>query len=87
MMQSTSTTPVTDIAAIQRKAYELWLSGGCREGVAEQNWAEAERLVSESQAAPALRTAPVSEPPSAPRLATSAVVTEKPNQKKSLKRH
>lgn len=30
-------------AEIADRAYHLWLDGGCREGLAEQNWLEAER--------------------------------------------
>ena len=86
-MQNTSTSPTIDIEAIQHKAYELWVKGGRREGVAEQNWIEAERQVLSSQKEPAIRPAPSSEPPSAPRAASSVPVAQKTSQKKSMRHH
>ena len=39
---------------IRERAYEMWMSDGCREGEAEQHWLAAERevLKSSMQAAP-----------------------------------
>jgi hypothetical protein len=44
-MMSSARTVAVDYDAIRSKAYELWVSGGCQPGVAEQNWLEAERIV------------------------------------------
>jgi hypothetical protein len=82
MMQTSSTRPANDIEAIQHKAYELWVKGGRREGVADQNWAEAERLVRAAQTTDSVRPAPKSDPPSAPRAASSAPMAQKTSQKK-----
>ena len=82
MMQTSSTPPSTVIEAIQHKAYELWVKGGCREGVAEQNWIEAEQLVRSTKTTDSVRPAPKSDPPSAPRAASSAPVAQKTSQKK-----
>jgi hypothetical protein len=88
MMQTSSTPPSKVIEAIQHKAYELWVKGGCREGVAEQNWIEAEQLVRSTQTADSVRPTPKSDPPSSPRAASSAPVAQKTSQKKnSMKRH
>jgi hypothetical protein len=78
-----------DMEAVAKKAYDLWVQGGRRDGVAEQNWIEAERIVSssqvpQSQSAAALK--PKSEPPSAAR-ASSAPPMAHSNNKKSMKRH
>lgn len=39
-LASTAAPSQMDIAAL---AYELWISGGCRDGLAEEDWFEAER--------------------------------------------
>jgi len=98
-MQTQQANSTVELEAVQRKAYELWVQGGCREGVAEQNWKEAERLVQATQpqraATPApaperlvqaATPAPVSEPASAPRAPSSPPAAH-PNNKKSMKRH
>jgi hypothetical protein len=92
MMQTQQANSTVELEAVQRKAYELWLQGGCREGVAEQNWNEAVRLVQGTQ--PQQATQPLqaatptraSEPPSSPRASSSSPMTH-PNNKKSMKRH
>jgi hypothetical protein len=92
MMQTQQANSTVELEAVQRKAYELWLQGGCREGVAEQNWNEAVRLVQATR--PQQATQPqqaatlthASEPPSSPRASSSAPVTHT-NNKKSMKRH
>jgi len=98
-MQTQQANSTVELEAVQHKAYELWVQGGCREGVAEQNWKEAERLVQATQpqraAAPApapervvqaATPAPVSEPASASRAPSSPPAAH-PNSKKSMKRH
>jgi len=84
-MQIQQANSTIELEAVQRKAYELWVQGGCREGVAEQNWNEAERLLRAAQSQRAEKSAPVSEPPSAPR-ASSSPPPAYANNKKS-KRH
>jgi hypothetical protein len=61
MMQIQQANSTVELEAVQRKAYELWVQGGCREGVAEQNWNEAERLVQAMQPQRAATPAPASE--------------------------
>jgi len=100
-MQSQQANSTVELEVVQLKAYELWVQGGRRDGVAEQNWKEAERMVQATQpqraasSAPAPermvqasqpRTAPASEPPSAPRASSSPPVAHT-NNKKSMKRH
>jgi|GEM_PF-2939621 len=84
-MQTQQTSSI-DRDAVARKAYELWLQGGRREGVAEQNWKDAEhyvRSLSASVPQPPATMARKSDPPSAPR-ASSITPT---SAKKSAKRH
>lgn len=56
---------MSDFRAISRLAYELWEKSGRREGMAEQNWLEAERILASrghatlsGQAVDTLSTAP-----------------------------
>lgn len=86
MMQTQQANSTVELEAVQRKAYELWLQGGCREGVAEQNWNEAVRLVQATQPQRTTSASPASEPPSSPRASSSAPVAST-NNKKSMKRH
>lgn len=87
-MQNTSTSTDVNIEAIQRKAYELWLKGGCRDGVAEQNWTEAERLVRAEQAQDSARQQPRSDPPRALSSEPVQQMDQRQNGKKSVaKRH
>jgi hypothetical protein len=86
MMQTQQSNSAVEIEAVQRKAYELWVQGGCREGVAEQNWKEAERLVRATQAQRAEPSAPASEPSSAHRAPSSPPAAQT-NNKKAMKRH
>ena len=99
-MQTQQANSTVELEAVQRKAYELWVQGGCREGVADQNWKEAERLVQATQPqrvatqAPAperlvqaAASVPVSEPASATRTPSSPPVAQPNNNKKSMKRH
>jgi len=88
-MQTQQTNSTVELEAVQRKAYELWVQGGCREGVAEQNWNEAERMVQATQPQRAATPAPAPEPPSAPRASSAPPVaqTNSMNSKKSMKRH
>jgi len=85
-MQTQSANTI-DREAVARKAYELWVQGGRREGVADQNWAQAEQMLRDSAVvkvapvvtnvspvttnAPAV-TATKSDPPSAPRSVPAA---------------
>jgi Protein of unknown function (DUF2934) len=43
---------MSDFRAISRLAYELWEKSGRREGMAEQNWLEAERILASRGRAP-----------------------------------
>lgn len=85
-MQTQQANSTVELEAVQRKAYELWMQGGCRDGVAEQNWNEAERLVRATQPQRAETSAPTLEPPSAPRTASTPPAVHT-NNKKSMKRH
>jgi len=85
-MQTQQANSTVELEAVQLKAYELWVQGGCREGVAEQNWNEAERLVQATQPQRAATSVPAAEPPSAPRTSSSPP-TAQSNNKKSMKRH
>ena len=73
-MQNISMNHRVDNENVQRKAYELWISGGCRDGVAEQNWLEAEKILSSTEASISTHATPVSQPPSAPRAAAPVQV-------------
>lgn len=65
-MQQASMSQRIDSENVRRKAYELWISGGRRDGVAEQNWLEAEKIVSSTEATLSTRSAPTTQPPKAP---------------------
>lgn len=86
-MQTSRNDLAIDINAVQQKAYELWVQGGCLQGVAEQNWAEAERIVrAESEEVTSVQVRPVSEPPkSAPKASSPVSASQKQNRK--IKRH
>ena len=89
MMQTSLNNSSVNFSAVQLKAYELWLSGGCLEGVAEQNWAEAERMVhaESTEKQHDVRTTAASEPPpSAPKSSPLAQAIGKQSIKKT-KRH
>lgn len=43
---------MSDFKAISELAYELWEKGGRRNGTAEQNWLEAERILASRERAP-----------------------------------
>jgi hypothetical protein len=43
---------MSDFKAISQLAYELWEKGGRRDGTAEQNWIEAERILASRTRAP-----------------------------------
>ncbi len=64
-MQQASTIQRNDSENVRRKAYELWITGGRRDGVAEQNWLEAEKILSSTDAALSTRSAPATQPPKA----------------------
>jgi hypothetical protein len=68
-MQQASMSQRIDSENVRLKAYELWIKGGQRDGVAEQNWLEAEKILSSTQAAPSTHSAPTSQPPKAPQAA------------------
>lgn len=82
-MQHASMSQKVDPDSVRHKAYELWVNGGRRDGVAEQNWLEAEQIVSSTQAAPSTQTTPVAQPESAPpasaAMSFSAKTAAKPN--------
>jgi hypothetical protein len=86
MMQTLQANSTVELEAVQRKAYELWVQGGRRDGVAEQNWNEAERLVLATQTQKVETSAPASEPPSSPRTSSSPPAAQT-NNKKAMKRH
>ncbi len=46
------------LASIRQRAYLLWQQRGCPNGVAESNWAEAQRLLAAELTTPANDTAP-----------------------------
>jgi hypothetical protein len=86
----TQTVENIDRDAVAHKAYELWVAGGKKEGVAEQNWIEAERIVRESTTLKVASVARKSDPPSAPRASSSppvANISSASNGKKANKRH
>lgn len=81
-MQQSSTSQKVDSDNVRRKAYELWVNGGRRDGVAEQNWLEAEQILSSTQATFSTRSAPPAQPESAPPAAavsSSAKAAARPN--------
>jgi len=84
-MHQTAMNQSVDLENVRMKAYELWVTGGMRDGVAVQNWVEAERIVASTETKISTRTASPSAPPSAPSSAPPAKldvsVTSKPNQK------
>lgn len=84
-MQHYSTSGGLDSDNVRRKAYELWVNGGRRAGVAEQNWLEAERILSSKSqtisTAPALANAP----PVAAQGATPVHAPERPNSRTTAK--
>ena len=85
MMQTQQANSI-DQETVARKAYELWVQGGRREGVAEENWIQAEQLVRANQAPKTeAKSAPKSDPPSSPRSSSSLPAAH--NGKKSTKRH
>lgn len=80
---------MSDLSAISRLAYELWEKGGRREGTAEQNWLEAERILASrgrapltAQAVDQLLTAPAPAPARA-RKAPAKKTTTKTTAKAS----
>ncbi len=75
-MQQASMSQGIDSENVRRKAYELWISGGRREGVAEQNWLEAEKILSSTQASFSTRSAPTTQPPKAPESAPAAPASQ-----------
>ncbi len=86
MMQTQQANSI-DKEAVARKAYELWVQGGRRDGVAEENWIQAEQIVRANQAPKAeAKSAPKSDPPSSPR-SSSSLPAAHVNNKKSMKRH
>lgn len=62
-MQNTAMISAVDTDSVRLKAYELWVSGGRREGVAVQNWLEAERILRSTEASVATYKAPVNVAP------------------------
>jgi hypothetical protein len=86
MMQTQPANSI-DKEAVARKAYELWVQGGRREGVAEENWIQAEQIVRGNQAPRTeVESAPKSDPPSSPR-SSSSLPAASSNNKKPMKRH
>ncbi len=83
-MQHTSMNRGVDSESVRAKAYELWVKGGCRDGVAEQNWLEAEKILSSTEASTSSRATPVSQP-SVPEAAAPVQVPEKPIFKTAAK--
>jgi hypothetical protein len=83
----TQTAQTIDRDTVAAKAYELWVAGGKKDGVAEQNWIEAEKLVRESATVKVASAAPKSDPPSAPRASSAPPVANISNGKKGNKRH
>jgi hypothetical protein len=75
-MQQASTSQRIDSENVRRKAYELWISGGRREGVADQNWLEAEKILSSTEASLSARSAPASQPPKAPEATPAAPASQ-----------
>jgi len=71
-MQHASMNQTVDSESVQRKAYEIWVKGGRRDGVAVQNWLEAEQILSSTQATLTTRTAPQAQPESAPPSSAAA---------------
>ena len=76
-MQHASMSQKVDPESVRRKAYELWISGGRRDGVADQNWLEAEQILSSTQATISTRTAPLTQPASVPPAPAAAPSSSK----------
>ncbi len=55
-MQNTAMNTSIDTDSVRIKAYELWLNGGKRDGVADQNWLEAERILRSTEAPLSMRS-------------------------------
>jgi len=91
-MQQASTSQRSDSENVRRKAYELWITGGRRDGVAEQNWLEAEKILSSTEAILSTRLAPATQPPKAAEatpatpLPQSSKIAAKPNGNSSGRR-
>jgi hypothetical protein len=68
-MQNSAMNSAVDTDSVRIKAYELWVTGGKREGEAVQNWLEAERILRSTEAVVSTRSnAP--QATSAPKLET-----------------
>ena len=76
-MQHASMSQNVDPESVRRKAYELWINGGRRDGVADQNWLEAEQILSATQATISTRTTPLAQPAPAPPAPASAPSSSK----------
>jgi len=61
-MHNTAMNRPVESESVRLKAYELWVNGGKRDGVAVQNWIEAERLLRTTESS----TSPQSLPKSVP---------------------
>ncbi len=75
-MQQASMSQRVNNEIVRVKAYELWISGGRRDGVAEQNWLEAEKILSSTEASLSTRSAPASQPPKAPEVSPLAPASQ-----------
>jgi hypothetical protein len=84
-MQQISTSGGLDNDVVRRKAYELWVNGGRRGGVAEQNWLEAEQILSSTKSTVSIRSTSANPAPRAPDVVTAVQVPEKPIMKASVK--
>jgi hypothetical protein len=71
-MQNATISQTVDAESVQCMAYEIWVKGGRRDGVAEQNWLEAERILNAAQASHSTHTAPSTPPESTPAATTIA---------------
>jgi len=80
-MHQTAMNQSVDLENVRMKAYELWITGGMRDGVAVQNWVEAERIVASTETKISTRSESPSAPASAPPAKLDVSVTSKPNQK------
>ena len=73
-MHHTAINSSVDSESVRLKAYELWVKGGKRDGVADQNWLEAERVLRSTEASISTYDTPKSVAPVASAPKTSAVV-------------
>ncbi len=63
-MQHATISQTVDTESVRHMAYEIWVKGGRREGMAEQNWLEAERILNAAPPSHSTHTAPSTPPES-----------------------